>query len=121
MQEVLTACTKKVSRFDYYLPKLKTYLRNKIKAFKGGCISSKNQEWENITSVKDILKTVEGLTLNYEQQLPSQKTKMISGQASQKVMEEISKLIAKGVIEYTKHEKREFCLTSFRSKSDEAS
>ena len=44
IQEILTACTKNVSKFDYFWPKLKTYLRNKIKAFKGGCISSKIQE-----------------------------------------------------------------------------
>ena len=48
------------------------YLRNKIKAFKGGCVSSKIQEWENITSGKEILKTVEGLTLDFEQEPPSQ-------------------------------------------------
>ena len=63
---------KNVSRFDYFWPKLKTYLRNKIKAFKGGCISSKIQEWENITLDKEILKTVEGLTLDFEQEPPSQ-------------------------------------------------
>ena len=72
IQEILTACTENVSRFDCFLPKLKTYLRKKIKAFKGGCISSKIQEWENITSGKEILKTVEGLTLDFEQEPPSQ-------------------------------------------------
>ena len=101
------------------MPKLKTYLRNKIKAFKGGCISSKIQEWESITSDKEILKTVEGLTLDLEQEPPSQKTKVMSGQASQKVMTEINKLIGKGVIEYTEHEKGEFISPIFfRSKSD---
>ena len=54
------------------MPKLKKYLRNRIEAFRGGCISSKIQEWENITSDKDILKTVEGLTLDFEQERPSQ-------------------------------------------------
>ena len=43
--EILTACTKNVGRFDYFLPKLKGYLRNKYKAFNGGCISSKIQKW----------------------------------------------------------------------------
>ena len=42
IQDILTACTENVSRFDYFLPKLKTYLRNKIKALKGGCISNIN-------------------------------------------------------------------------------
>ena len=60
IQEILTTCTKNISRFDYFLPKLKTYLRNKIKVFKGFCISSKIPEWENITSDKEILKIVEG-------------------------------------------------------------
>ena len=115
IQEIFTACNEKVSRFNYFLPKLKTYSTNKIKAFNGGCISNKVQEWENITSGKEILKTVEGLTLDFEQELPSQNTKMISGQASQKVMEEINKLIAKDVIEHSKHKKREFCFTSVLS------
>ena len=84
------------------MPKLKKYLRNRIEAFKGGCISSKIQ---NITSDKDFLKTVEGLTLDFEQERPSQKTKVMSGQASQNVMVETNKLVGKGVIEYTEHEK----------------
>ena len=115
IQEIFTACTEKVSRFNYFLLKLKTYSTNKTKAFNGGCISNKVQEWENITSDKEILKTVEGLTLDFEQELSSQNTKMISGQSSQKVMEEINKLIAKNVIEHSKHEKREFCLISILS------
>ena len=43
----------------------------------------------------------------------------MSGQLSQKVMVEINKLIGKGVIEYSTHEKGEFILPIFfRSKSD---
>ena len=60
--DILTACTENVSMFDYFLPKFKTYLRKKIRAFKAGCISSKNQEWENITTDKENLKTIHGLT-----------------------------------------------------------
>ena len=74
---------------------LKTYLQYRIKTFKGGCISRKIQEWENITSDKEILKAVEDLTLDFEQEPPIQKTRMRSSQASQKVMEEINKLIKK--------------------------
>ena len=36
---------------------------------------------------------------------------MMSGQASKKVMVEINKLIGKGVIKYTEHEKGEFIST----------
>ena len=50
---------------------------------------------------------------------PSQKTKMMSGQASQKVMVEINKLVGEEAIEYTEHEKVEFISPIFfRSKSD---
>ena len=66
------------NRFDYFLPKLKTYLKTKIKVCKDGCISSKIQEWENITSDKETLKTVERLTLDFEQEPPRQKTKLMS-------------------------------------------
>ena len=60
--DILTASTKNVSMFDYFLPKFKTYLRKKIRAFKVGCIWSKTQEWQNITSDKENLKTIYGLT-----------------------------------------------------------
>ena len=46
----------------------KTCLKNKSKAFKDGCISSKFQEWENITSDKETLKNVQRLTLDFEQE-----------------------------------------------------
>ena len=119
IQDILTTCTENVSRFDYFLPKLKTYLRKKIKAFKGGCISSKIQEWENITSDKEILKTVEKFTLDFKQEPPGQKTQVMNGQASQNVMVEINKLVGEGVIEYTEHEKGEFISQIFFSlKSD---
>ena len=54
------------------------------------------------------MKNVEGLTLDFEQEPPSQKTKVMSGQASQKVMVEINKRVGKGVIEYIEHEEGEF-------------
>ena len=40
---------------------------------------------------------------------------MISGQASQKGIQDISKLIGKGIIEYTEHEKRRVYITYFYS------
>ena len=41
--------------------KLNIYLRNKVKALKGGFISSKVRKWENIISNKEILQTAKGL------------------------------------------------------------
>ena len=65
------------------------------------------------------MKTVEGLTLDVEQEPPRQKTKVMIGQASQKVMVEVNKFFGKGVIEYTKYEKGEFISpTFFHSKPD---
>ena len=65
------------------------------------------------------MKTVEGLILDFGQESQSQKTKQMSGQASQKVMVEVHKFVDKGLIEYTEHEKGEFVLPIlFRSKSD---
>ena len=56
------------------------------------------------------------LALDFEQEPPSQNSKVMSGQASQNVMVEINKLV---VTEYTEHEKREFISPIFfRSKSD---
>ena len=43
IQEILAACTKNVNWFDYFLPKLKSHLKNKIKAIKDGPIPSKIQ------------------------------------------------------------------------------
>ena len=54
--------TENVSRFDYSLLKSNIYLRNKVKALKGGFISSKVQKWENIIfSNFEILKTAKRL------------------------------------------------------------
>ena len=106
IQETLRACTKNVSRFDYFLPNLKKYLGNKINVFKCGCISSKIEEWESIRSDKEILKTVKGLASDFEPESPSQKTKVMSGQASQNGNVEINKLVGKGVIEYIEHKRR---------------
>ena len=86
------------------MQKLKANLRNKIKAFKGGCISSKIQEWENIIYDKITMETVKGLKSDFVQKSPSQKTGMMSCPASKKVMGEINKLIGKSVTEYTEQE-----------------
>ena len=59
------------------------------------------------------MKTAEGLTLDFEQELPRQKTKVMIGQASQKVMVEVNKFFGKGIIEYTKYEKGEFISPTF--------
>ena len=68
------------------------------------------------------MKNVEVLTLDFEQEAPGQKAKVMSGQASQKVMAEINKLVGKGVIEYTELEKEEFISPIFFcSKSDGSS
>ena len=44
------------------------------------------------------MKTVEWLTLDFEQEPASQNSKVMSGQTSQNVMVEINKLVGKGVI-----------------------
>ena len=65
------------------------------------------------------MKAVEGLILDFKLETPSQNSKVMSGQASQNVMVEINKLVGKGVIEYTEHEKGEFISPIFfLSKSD---
>ena len=65
------------------------------------------------------MNTVEGLTLDFQQEPPSQNSKVMSGQASQNVMVGINKLVGKGAIEYTEHEKGGFISPIiFRSKSD---
>ena len=72
----------------------------------------------SITSDKEILKTVEGLTLDFEQEPLSQKTRVMSSEASQKVMVEINELVPNGEIEYTDYKKAEFISPIFfRSKS----
>ena len=65
------------------------------------------------------MKTVEGLTLDFEQKPPSQNSKVMIGQASQNVMVEINKLVGKRVVEYTEHGKGEsISPIFFRSESD---
>ena len=68
---------------------------------------------------KTNLESCEGLILDLGQELPIQKTNVMSCQPSQNVMVEISKPVGKGVIEYTEHEKGEFISPIFfLSKSD---
>ena len=65
------------------------------------------------------MKPVVGLTLDFKQEPPTPNIKVMSGQASQNVLVEINKLVGKGVIEYTEHEKGEFISPIFfRFKSD---
>ena len=68
------------------------------------------------------MKTVGRLTLDFEHEPTSQKTKMMTAQTSQKVIKEINKLIVKDAIEHTDHEKGDFISPIFfLSKSDETS
>ena len=64
------------------------------------------------------MKVVEGLILDLGQELPIQKTNVMSCQSSQNVMVEINKPVGKGVKEYTEHEKGDISPIFFLSKSD---
>ena len=66
IQEILTTCTRNVSRFGYFFQKLKIYLKNKIQSW-----LSQVQEWENITLENKIFKIIKSLPLDFEQDPPS--------------------------------------------------
>ena len=102
------------------MPELKTWLQKKIETFKGGCISDKINEWKKLTSDLEILQTVQGLTLDFlEEEPPDTMQQVKSGQNSPQIMEEVKKLLNKGVVVRTVHETGEFISPIFlRTKPD---
>lgn len=82
-----------------------------VDEFTGGCISNSLDIWSNITSDTSVLNTVNGLSLEFEDELPYSSTMVQSNFNSKEslfISAEIERLLAKRIIEPTCHEEGEF-------------
>ena len=60
-------CASNVSIFLEFLPRYKEYLYQCITRFKAGCLSLHISAWEEITSDEEVLQTVQGMKLEFEE------------------------------------------------------
>ena len=111
-----------VSEYAAYIPALVDFFRSKVSSFHAGQISSHLCIREDLTSDPEILETVAGQFIEFEQQpiqtsLPGQC--IMSDKDVQIVDNEIKTLLTKGVIIPSQHEPCEFISPVFlRAKKD---
>ena len=100
-----------VNNFLSSLSELSSYLLYKIKHFKGGSIKDFQAHWRNVTGDFETLQTVAGMpVLSPLVTLDAENNNITSFSSSEVpiIEKEISKLLDKGVIKITSHEKDEF-------------
>lgn len=94
-----------VSEFPSAIGMLTNYLKVRCNTFKAGNVSTAITAWQNITSDAEILRTVNGTTIEFDT-LPiniRQPQIPFSSDESNVIDQEIAKLLAKDIIEVTKH------------------
>ena len=103
-----------------YLPVLKDYLKKCIKEFQAGCLSKYFTVWESLTSDPEVLQTVKGLKLEFDEfPLSSGLKYEVNTDDVESLKTEVNKLLKKGVIVPCDHEKEEFISPIFlRDKPD---
>ena len=92
-------------------PHMKHYFANKVQSFKGGQLAHFFDKWKEITSDSEVLNCVKGQFIDFSTQPtrnlgPKRKTFNISD--SLVIEAEIQKLLDKGVIVPTQHERGEY-------------
>ena len=100
-----------VNNFLSSLSELSSYLLYKIKHFKGGSIKDFQAHWRNVTGDFETLQTVAGMpVLSPLVTLDTENNNITSFSSSEVpiIEKEISKLLDRGVIKITSHEKDEF-------------
>ena len=83
------------------MPYLKEYLRNKHEAFQAGQIKTKLANWEKLTSDPEVLETVTGMKINFDERPETCRQNMqrrFSEMENKAIDEEITKLLKKKVI-----------------------
>lgn len=66
MIKSLEAIKQSVSDFPLIVPDLEKYLRNKCDHFNAGCVSKFIDNWQEITSDREILTTARGATIEFD-------------------------------------------------------
>ena len=113
-------CTRNVSLFFEYLPKFKEYLCMCIDQFSTGCISKQISVWESITSDPEVLRTVKGIRLEFEDSplhYPVGYEIPVGHKSLLKV--EVKQMLKKRAVVPCEHEQEEFITSIFlRDKND---
>ena len=101
---------------------IKSYFDTRVVNFQAGTLKYFTSEWESITTDVEVLSTVSGLPLEFLETTPGfggNYENFFSADEHQFVLEEVSKLLKKGVIKECVHEVEEFISPIFlTSKSD---
>ena len=91
-------CASIVSIFLEFLPQYKEYLYQCIRHFKAGCLSLHISAWEGITSDQEVLQTVQGMKLEFEENpLQGECSGFEIPKNQPRIQDEINKLLEKGV------------------------
>jgi len=100
-------------------PILKIYLNNKCVSFSAGCVSRFMDNWQEITSDRDILTTAKGATIEFDAPPHYVSQPHINFSSTEIDVNEIDKLLSKGTIELATHEHGEVLSSIFiRPKKD---
>ena len=118
--QVLKKCASNVSIFLEFLPQYKEYLYQCIRHFKAGCLSQHLSAWEEITSDQEVLQTVQGIKLEFEESpLQGECSGFEITNNQPTIQDEVNKLLEKGVVVECEHEPVEYISPIFlREKTD---
>ena len=110
-------CASNVSTFLEFFPQYKEYLYQFIRRFKAGCLSQHISAWEEITSDQEVLQTVQGMKLEFEESpLQGQCTGFEIPKNQPLIQEEVNKLVKKVVVVECEHEPVEYISPIFLKK-----
>ena len=114
-------CASNVSIFLEFLPQYKEYLYQCIRHFKAGCLSQHISAWEEITSDQEVLQTVQGMKLEFEESpLQGECSGFDFTKNQPTIQDEVNKLLEKGVVVECEHGPVEYISPIFlREKTDE--
>ena len=109
-----------VSIFLEFLPQYKEYIYQCIRHFKAGCLSQHIFAWEEITSDQEVLQTVQGIKLEFEENPFQGECSGFEIPKNQPtIKDEVDKLLEKRVVVECEHETLEYILPIFlREKAD---
>ena len=114
---------KEVSDLELCMPSLKAYLSTKKDLFMGGQIKTKLNEWEKLTSDPEVLQTVQGIQISFDQYPMTCSQSVQKCQFTEKeitvIDEEVQKLLDKRVIKVSSVEEGQVVSPIFvREKKD---
>ena len=113
-------CASNVSIFLEFLPQYKEYLYQCIRHFNVGCLSQHISAWGEITSDQEVLQTVQGMKIEFEESpLQGECSGFEITKNQPTIQDEVNKLLEKGVVVECEHKPVEYISPIFlREKTD---